>query len=194
MTTSNTNPSSAVPAPARSGGFLTRPRWSPYLVGVGIGLLSLLAFWVVDKPIGMSTQVSQASGACMLPIVGESGVRGNSYWSKHMPKWDYGMLFVVGTLGGALVSSLISRSFKVEAVPAVWRERFGGSVIKRMIVAFIGGAVMLYGARMAGGCTSGHGISGSLQLAVSSWTFFLTMFASGVITALLLFGRSRPQS
>lgn len=189
MAMSNTNSPSAVSAPARPGGFLTKARWSPYLVGIGIGLLSIAAFAIVDKPIGMSTQVSQASGACMIPIVGESAVKGNAYWAKHMPKWDYGMLFVVGTLGGALISSLVSRSFRVEAVPAVWRERFGGSVIKRMVVAFFGGAVMLFGARMAGGCTSGHGISGSLQLAVSSWTFFLTMFAAGAITALILFPR-----
>lgn len=188
---SNANSTSAVSAPARSGGFLTRPRWSPYLVGIGIGLLSILAFAVVNKPIGMSTQVSQASGACMMPIVGESAVGANAYWAKEKPQWDYGMFFVVGTIGGALISSLISRSFRLEAVPSVWRERFGGSVIKRMLAAFVGGAVMLYGARMAGGCTSGHGISGSLQLAVSSWTFFLTMFAAGAITALILFPRRK---
>lgn len=192
MTLSNTDPQSTVSAPARPGGLLTRARWSPYLVGLGIGLLSVLAFALVDKPIGMSTQVSQVSGACMLPLVGESGVKGNAYWSRHMPKWDYGMLFMVGTIVGALVSSVVSRSFRVEAVPTVWRERFGGSVIKRFVVAFFGGAIMLYGARMAGGCTSGHGISGSLQLALSSWTFFLTMFATGVITAFVLFRTRKP--
>ncbi|HAI10768.1 MAG TPA: hypothetical protein DCM28_03630, partial [Phycisphaerales bacterium] len=42
--------------------------------------------------------------------------------------------------------------------------------------------------RMAGGCTSGHGISGGLQLAVSSWAFFFAMFGSGVVTAFALFG------
>jgi len=47
----------------------------------------------------------------------------------------------------------------------------------------------MYGARMAGGCTSGNGLSGSLQLALSGWTFFLTMFASGLATAWLMFGR-----
>ena len=58
--------------------------------------------------------------------------------------------------------------------------------------AFVGGVVLLFGARMAGGCTSGHGISGGLQLAVSSWTFFMSMFASGVVMAWLMFsGRGR---
>jgi uncharacterized protein len=194
MTMSNADHSSAVPAPARPGGVLSRARWSPYLVGLGIGLLSILAFAIVDRPIGMSTQVSQASGACMLPIIGEQGVRANAYWARHTPKWDYGMLFAVGTIAGALLSSVVSRSFRLEAVPTVWRERFGPGVGRRMLVAFIGAAVMLFGARMAGGCTSGHGISGSLQLALSSWTFFLTMFAAGVITALLVFGRGRASN
>jgi uncharacterized membrane protein YedE/YeeE len=47
--------------------------------------------------------------------------------------------------------------------------------------------VIIYGARLADGCTSGHGISGSLQLAVSSWTFFLVLFAAGIATAWVLF-------
>jgi len=50
-----------------------------------------------------------------------------------------------------------------------------------------GGVLVMNGARLAGGCTSGHGISGSLQLAVGSWTFFLVMFAAGTVTALALF-------
>jgi hypothetical protein len=82
---------------------------------------------------------------------------------------------------------LVSQSFKVETIPAVWRERFGGSVPKRLVAAFVGGVVIIYGARLADGCTSGHGISGSLQLAVSSWTFFLVLFAAGIATAWVLF-------
>ena len=72
-------------------------------------------------------------------------------------------------------------------VPGVWRNRFGGSVGKRMVAAFIGGFIILFGARLAGGCTSGHGISGTLQLAVSGWVFFAVMFVTGVTTAKLMF-------
>ena len=122
-----------------------------------------------------------------MPLVGEQSVLSNAYWSKTSPKWDYGMLFLVGTLGGALFSSVISRSFRFETVPSVWAARFGSSKAKRLIWAFLCGVLILYGARMADGCTSGHGISGTLQLALSSWTFFLTMFASGVIAAWLMF-------
>ena len=64
----------------------------------------------------------------------------------------------------------------------------------RMMAAFWGGAILLYGARMAGGCTSGHGISGTLQLAVSGWVFFAAMFAAGIGTAAVLFRKSKTQS
>lgn len=169
---------------------MKNPRWNPYLVGALIGVLSILTFSIVDKPIGMSTGIAQASGACALPFVGADGVAANTYWAKKaVPKWDYGSLFVVGSFLGALLSALVSGNFKITKVPEVWRERFGPSVPKRMVAAFLGGIVILYGARLADGCTSGHGISGSLQLAVSSWTFFLVMFASGIATAFVLFRR-----
>jgi uncharacterized membrane protein YedE/YeeE len=71
----------------------------------------------------------------------------------------------------------------------VWKERFGPSVTRRYTVAFIGGIVAMYGARMAGGCTSGNGISQGLQLAVVGWTFLAAMFATGLATAAIAFGR-----
>lgn len=171
------------------GCLLRKPRWNPYLVGVGIGMLSWLVFGIADKPLGISTSLSAASGACLIPITGADAVKSTAYWKRHFPKWDYGMLFLVGTLAGALISSIISRSFAVETVPTVWAERFGPSVGKRFLAAFVGGILAMYGARLAGGCTSGNGISGSLQLAVSGWTFFIVMFISGVITAAVLFRR-----
>ena len=144
-------------------------RWNPYLVGALIGVLSILTFTLADKPIGISTGIAQASGACAMPVLGADGVAANTYWAKKaVPAWDYGSLFVLGSFFGALVSALVSGSFKLESVPAIWRERFGPSVGKRLLAAFIGGVVIIFGARLADGCTSGHGISGALQLAVSS--------------------------
>ena len=166
-------------------------RWNPYLVGALMGVLSLLTFSLADKPIGMSTGIAQASGACVMPVIGAEGVAAYAYWAKKaVPAWDYGSLFVLGSFFGALVSAVMSGSFKLESVPTIWRERFGSSVMKRFVAAFIGGVLILFGARLADGCTSGHGISGSLQLAVSSWTFFIAMFASGIVTAFILFRRN----
>lgn len=164
-----------------------KARWNPYLVGIGIGVLSWFAFGLVNQPLGISTALSSASSVCALPIMGSEGVAQNAYWIKNPLKWDGGMLFLVGTFLGSLISVLVSRTFRLEKVPTTWSQQFGGSKVKRFVAAFLGGVIIMFGARMAGGCTSGHGISGSLQLALSSWTFFLTMFVFGILTALVLF-------
>jgi len=172
-------------------GLIRRPRWNPYLVGIGLGMLSWAVFGIVNNPLGVTTSLSQWSALAAEPVVGAEGLKANPYWAKHLPQWDYGTLFLIGTFLGAGIGALVSRDWRIEWVPSVWRERFGGSVFKRLVGAFAGGVLAMYGARLAGGCTSGNGLSGSMQLAVSGWTFFLTMFASGLLTAWLLFGRAR---
>ena len=171
-----------------------KARWNPYLVGIGIGVLSWFAFGLVNQPIGITTSLASASSVCALPILGNEGVAQNAYWAKTPFKWDGGMLFLIGTFLGSLLSALVSRTFRWEKVPATWAQQYGNSTPKRLVAAFIGGVIIMFGARLAGGCTSGHGISGSLQLALSSWTFFLTMFGSGILTAMVLFGRRASAS
>ncbi len=168
-----------------------RINWSPYLVGAGIGVLSWAVFVIVANPIGMTTAMSQIAGGVAAPVIGADAVAQNAYWKSNAMKLDYGTLFLIGTFFGALASALLSRTFRVETIPTVWRERFGDSVAKRMIAAFVGGALAMYGARMAGGCTSGNGISQGLQLAVVGWTFLAVMFASGLLTTFILFRPAR---
>ena len=160
---------------------------SPYLAGAGIGVLSWVVFVVVATSIGITTAMSQVAGGAAAVAIGSEAVAQNPYWARNPLRLDYGTLFLVGTFLGALASALASRSFRIETVPTVWRERFGPSVTKRMVVAFVGGALAMYGARMAGGCTSGNGISQGLQLAVVGWTFLGVMFAAGLLTMWLLF-------
>ena len=169
---------------------LDKKYYRSYLVGIGIGVLSWIVFAVVNAPIGITTALSEASGAAAIPVMGAEAVAANPYWAKNIPAWDYGTLFLVGTFFGALIAALLEKRFSWELVPQTWRESFGGRTSNRLLVAFIGGILTMYGARLAGGCTSGHGISGSLQLAVSSWVFFITIFISGLITARLLFKKS----
>lgn len=161
--------------------------WTPYLVGVGIGVLSWVVFVVVNNPLGITTALSQVAGGAATPILGAEAVARNSYWARNTFVLDYGTLFLVGTLIGGLVSAVLAGSFRFEQVPTVWAERFGPSPMKRYAVAFLGGAIAMYGARLANGCTSGNGISGGLQLALSGWVFLAVMFATGIVTAFALF-------
>ena len=165
--------------------------WTPYLIGAGIGVLSWIVFVVVNNPIGITTALSQVSGAVATPVLGADAVAANKYWAKNAFKLDYGTLFLVGTLFGGFLSALMAGTLRAESVPTVWAERFGPSVAKRYAVAFLGGIIAMFGARLANGCTSGNGITGGLQLALSGWVFLAVMFPVGIATAFLLF---RPRS
>jgi uncharacterized membrane protein YedE/YeeE len=114
----------------------------------------------------------------------------NTYYTapEKSPKIDWEWMLVAGVFIGAFLSSKLSGDRTHDAVPELWRKRFGPSASKRLIAAFCGGAIMMFGARLAQGCTSGHGISGALQLAVSSWVFVGALFVSAVGTAFLLYG------
>jgi uncharacterized membrane protein YedE/YeeE len=94
---------------------------------------------------------------------------------------------VIGIFVGAFISARLSGEFRAEWVPAKWSSTFGNSVFLRWVVSLVGGVVIGIGARWAGGCTSGHGISGTLQLAVSSWLAVICFFVGGIATALLIY-------
>jgi len=165
----------------------SRLDWTPYLAGAGIGVLSWIAFGIAKDPIGVTTAYGRLAGEVAIPLLGSDVVANNTYWKLAPFAFDYGVLFLVGIMIGAFVSAIMSGTFKIELVPDVWKQEMGGSVWKRFTYAFLGGVIIMYGARLAGGCTSGHGISGGLQLAVSSWLFLAVMFATGLIASFLLF-------
>ncbi len=177
---------------SKSYKFFQQCAWSPYLVGALIGVLSWFAIATV-KPLGASTTYVRVVGFAEKAVV-PSHVAENLYFQKKSPKVDWQMLLMLGVFIGAALSARLSGDYHVERVPELWKRRFGSNVWKRYGAAFLGGFLLLFGARLAGGCTSGHGISGSLQLAVSGWVFFATVFVAGVATALALFGRQRSQS
>ena len=161
-------------------------RWSPYVVGAGIGILSWVAFLLSDKPIGCSTAFSRTSGMIEKLWRGKK-VHDKPYYQKFAPVIDWEWMLVVGVIVGACLSSRLSGTFALEWVPAQWQAAVGGHAVARWAVALIGGVMMGVGARWAGGCTSGHGISGTLQLAVSGWLAAMSFFAGGIATAMLLY-------
>jgi len=166
--------------------WLTMDCWSPYAVGIGIGVLSCLAFVLSDKPIGCSTAFARTSGMLEKLLRGKK-VHEKPYYQKFAPVVDWEWMLVVGVILGAFLSSMLSGTFGSEWVPAVWQASVGPSPALRWVVALAGGVVMGFGARWAGGCTSGHGISGTLQLAVSGWLAAVSFFAGGIATAMFIY-------
>lgn len=166
--------------------WLTQPQWSPYVVGVAIGVLGIVALLFSDKTIGCSTAFARTSGM-LGRLLSREKVDSNPYYQQFRPVVDWEWMLVLGVVIGAFLSAALSGTLDVKVVPDRWGMAFGFARVPRLIVALLGGLVMGFGARWAGGCTSGHGISGTMQLAVSSWISAVCFFVGGIITAMVIF-------
>ena len=163
------------------------PAWSPYVVGALIGVLTWLTFYFSDKPLGASTAYARIAGM-IGKLFAPKHTDSLKYYQDFKPTVDWEVMLLIGVVGGAFLSAWLGSELTGEWVPAMWTSRFGtDSLGIRLLAAFAGGLLMAFGARMAGGCTSGHGISGALQLSVGSWVALISFFVGGIATALLLF-------
>ncbi|PIE13303.1 MAG: hypothetical protein CSA68_11835 [Rhodobacterales bacterium] len=174
--------------------------------GVALGIVFFAAVLLV-KPIGVSTQFvildAIAWNAVDETVISKDAegkyTSSNPYLAKSKGKYaknadnplNYSFVFVLAMAIGAAASAMMRKrdSIAERQVPAIWRANFGDSVAKRYVGAFIGGFIVLYGARLAGGCTSGHMMSGMMQTSLSGYVFALGAFAAAVPTALILFKR-----
>jgi uncharacterized membrane protein YedE/YeeE len=170
--------------------------WSPYLAGALLGLLAIASVVATTNLMGKSTYLGASTtfvraAGLLERTVAPGHVAENPYFTKEKVRVDWQFMLVAGIFLGALISSMSDKSFKPEGAPPVWRERFGPSPGKRAVGAFLGGIVAMVGARMADGCPSGHGLSGMMQLSVSSFVALAMFFGVGVLAARLLYGRGR---
>ncbi len=167
-------------------GWLAMDQWSPYIAGAGIGILSWFTFLLSDKALGTSTTYARTAG--ML----ERLLRGNrvferAYFQQIPPRIDWQWMLVLGIVIGAFISALASGQARVVWVPEPWLSALGSGAVTRVIVAFAGGTLLGIGSRWAGGCTSGHGISGTMQLGVASWIAAMCFFVGGIAVATFLY-------
>jgi uncharacterized membrane protein YedE/YeeE len=160
--------------------------WSPYVVGAGIGVLSWLTFLFADKIIGASSFYATVAGF-IGKVLAPRHIQSLSYYQTNPPRADWAFFFVCATIIGGFVAAWSGGEFRNEWLHPMWRDKFGDSLLLRALIGFAGGVLMAFGSRLAGGCTSGHGISGTLQLNVGSWVAVGAMFAGGVATAMLFY-------
>jgi len=167
--------------------------WSPYLAGALSGVVAVLSVWFTGKFFGASTSFVRTAGM-IEKLFNPERVARMEYFIKETPEVEWQWMFVVGILVGALIASVTSGSFRWQGLPDMWRERFGAaSGLGRFLTAFIGGAVLMFGARLAGGCPSGHGLSGVMQLSVSGFIALICFFAGGLVVARLLYGGGKER-
>ena len=124
--------------------------WSPYLAGALSGLVLVLSVLIAGKYFGASTSFVTSAGM-IEGLLAPERVSQLAYFKSEIPKIDWQWMFVFGIFLGSLISSVTSASFRWQALPDMWKNRFGSSLSKRAIVAFLGAAVAMFGARLAGG-------------------------------------------
>ena len=124
--------------------------WSPYLAGALTGLVMILSVWFAGKYFGASTTFVRTAGM-IEKIFSAERVATMDYFIEEAPKIDWQWMFVVGILIGSFIAARTSGSFQWQAVPDMWQLRYGKSRVKRGVVAFLGGLVAMFGARLAGG-------------------------------------------
>lgn len=163
---------------------------NPYTGGALAGALAIASVWITGKFFGASTTFVRAAGF-IEKFFNPSMVASMDYYIKEEPKIEWQWMFVTGVLVGSFLISLATKSFSVISVPETWRQRFGSSALKRAIAAFCGGVIAMMGARLASGCPSGHGLSGMMQLSVSSIIATACFFAGGIVVARMLYAKRR---
>ncbi|MAU41536.1 MAG: hypothetical protein CMF31_07925 [Kordiimonas sp.] len=175
-----------------------------------LGAVFFLAVAFV-KPIGVSTQfvifdamiwdVVDPTVITEEPTAKSGYASTNAYLDKSGGKYaknaahpvNYSFIFVLAMAAGAFVSSRLGGdrpNAETRYMPDVWRSTMGPSSTRRLWAAFMGGFIVLFGARLAGGCTSGHMMSGMMQTAVSGYLFTAALFATAVLTAWVLYRKT----
>ncbi len=170
------------------GNYFKHPA-SPYVAGALFGLLTALSGAVAKQMLGASASFVSAAGLILQNFA--PALADNMYFKFVMPpsvSWQ--MLLMVGVIIGAFAAAVIMGDFGLRWTPGPdpqWKAVFGPSRIKRAAIVFVAGIILEFGARLAGGCTSGLAVSGGVQLSPAAFVFMAAIFISGIPTAMLLY-------
>ena len=162
------------------------PYASPYLAGVGIGVVLLLSFVLMGRGLGASGAFSSVVTATV-GVTAPNHAASNAFYARYLgdgatsPLKDWLVFEIIGVVIGGLASGLLAGRVR-------WATEPGPSITgrRRIVLAFAGGAAMGVGAKLARGCTSGLGLTGGATLSVGSWLFVAAAFAGAYAAAPLL--------
>ncbi len=170
---------------------IRKETWSPYVAGILLGITGILAVWLSNNLLGASGAFENLAG--MLGKALAPQAFDNLYFNFVMPPgFSWGVILLVGIFFGGLIGAASSRTLKWGKKDAAnsdfqWRNIFGPQTWKRWVLGFLGAILLEYAAGIAGGCTSGLAISGGMLLVPAAFLFIGGMFASGIVTALVVY-------
>lgn len=171
--------------------YIRKEEWSPYVAGTLLGLVGIAAVWISNNLLGASGAFENVAG--MIGKAVAPTLFDNMYFNFIMPPGiTYGVMLVVGLFFGGMLGAATSGTLQWGKKGSAnsdeqWKRIFGPQTWKRWLLAFVGAIILEYAAGIAGGCTSGLAISGGMLLAPAAFLFIMGMFASGILTALVVY-------
>ena len=158
-----------------------KPYWNPYGVGFLLGLVLLLTYALTGRGLG-ATAAFSAVAAWLAGVVSAAHVQENAvharYWNDGAPLLSWTLFLLIGAAVGAWMSGWQGRrlAWSVERGPNVSDDT-------RLLLAFAGGFIAAFGAKIAKGCTSGQALTGGSMLNAGSLVFMLAVFTSAYALA-----------
>jgi uncharacterized protein len=162
-----------------------RPLWPPYVAGVVLGLVLILTYILVGNGVGASGMFARIAAAIGMGIAPES-TQANAYLGRMVanganPFASWIVVEVIGIAIGALLAAIGAGRFRIHLDGA---NKLGQR--RRIAFALLGGGLAGFGSRIAAGCTSGIGLSGTAMLSISGFVFLMTFFLTGLGVSVLM--------
>lgn len=166
-----------------NGKHTPQPYWNSYRAGFGLGLVLLASFVIMGRGLGASGAFTTAVATAAHQIA-PAHAENNAFYAEYLgdgsrsPLKDWLVFEVLGVFVGGFLSGVLAHRLKltVEKGPRIATSR-------RLFFAFIGGALMGIGAKLALGCTSGQALTGGALLNVGSWAFMMCVFGGAYALA-----------
>ena len=155
---------------------------NPYFAGILLGVVLFLAFFITGSGLGASGGLNRLL-LVVEDAIAPAHVDRTAYLlamagGNKNPLDSWIVVLTIGTLIGGFISGKVNHRIKWET-----QRGEGVPVRVRWIMAFLGGALMGFGARFARGCTSGQALSGGAVLSLGSWAFMFAVFGGGYAIA-----------
>jgi uncharacterized membrane protein YedE/YeeE len=178
---------------------LIKQPWPWYVAGPVIGLMVPLALWIGNKRFGVSSSLRHVCAACLPGNV--------DFFKYDWKKESWSLFFVAGIVLGGFLSDRFLMDYDrvaisektVRKLSALGLTDFRGLMpaeifswhhllsLQGMVIIVLGGFMVGFGARWAGGCTSGHSITGISTFQLVSLVATLGFFAGGLFVTYLIY-------
>lgn len=162
------------------------PWWA---AGLALGLIQVLAV-LLKGPLGVSTQFVILDSMAIHKTAPEYAQNHPLLSQEKYQKIGYGFWLDAGVIIGAFAAAVVVKRWRLRASTVWWKTNRNGSVLGRFFAGFIGGILILLGARLAHGCTSGAFASGWAQLSLNAVPMTIGLFGFGILTAWLIYPKT----